>query len=270
MRTEVFRLLNGAQTSAIDMLSEPAHGLGVLSRVGGKPVFASGIVVASRFRVERFLNRGGMGEVYAATDLELHETVALKTISPHIATSPDVIQRFKREVRESRRVSHHCVCRVYGLFSHQEPSGETVWFLSMELLEGEALSRSLAGKQPVPSAIATDLIGDMVGALAAAHALGIVHRDFKPGNIMIVPSAGERDRAVVTDFGLAVNLVRDSEAQDRSRSGTPAYMAPEQAAGGEVAFPCRSVFAGHGSGGDAHGEPARARSLFRRSVLPQR
>ena len=103
VRHEVLRLLQEAESSEDDFLSTPALNLHLLlaNPADRPPCFAQGLLVAERFRIERFLNRGGMGEVYAAMDLELQESVALKTISPSIASSADAIERFKREVKPS-------------------------------------------------------------------------------------------------------------------------------------------------------------------------
>jgi Tol biopolymer transport system component/tRNA A-37 threonylcarbamoyl transferase component Bud32 len=192
--------------------------------------FFPGQIVAGRFEIVRFLNRGGMGEVYAAVDLELQEAVALKTIRPSIAAFSAAIERFKKEVRQTRRVTHPNVGRVYDLFTHEPPLGPPVWFLTMELLEGEALAGRLAAG-PLPFEQALPIIRDMAAGLAAAHDLGIVHRDFKPGNVMLVNPGLRRPRAVVTDFGLALSISPDEAASAAAqKEGTPAYMAPEQAA----------------------------------------
>lgn len=239
VRHEVLRLLAEAEHAEGDFLSTaPMNLRSFLNQQFPRTAcFSLEQVVADRFRVDRFLSRGGMGEVYAAMDLELRETVALKTISPAIASSADAIGRFKREVKESRRIADSCVCRVYDLFSHEQPSGESVWFLTMELLEGQTLADSLANHGPMPIGQALPLIGDMVAALSAAHALGIVHRDFKPSNVMLVKKGSQRERAVVTDFGLALNLSGDQSSHSVFRAvGTPAYMSPEQVAGGSVGF----------------------------------
>jgi eukaryotic-like serine/threonine-protein kinase len=238
VRHEVLRLLKDAENCGEDFLSVPLLDLHrILSQPApGAPCFAPGQEVIGRFRIDRFLGFGGMGEVYAATDLELKESVALKTIRPAIASSPDAIERFKREVKESRRITHSSVCRVYDLFSCEQPAGDPIWFLTMELLEGQALQDALATRGPLTIAEAIPLIGDMVAALSAAHAMGIVHRDFKPGNVMLVKKGTARERAVVTDFGLALDISRDQATRTGAADGTPAYMSPEQAAGGSIGF----------------------------------
>ena len=104
--------------------------------------FAAGDVLCARFEVLRFLAQGGMGEVYEARDLELGETVALKTIRPEVAGDPRVLQRFKREIALARRVTHPNVCRVFDLFHHSAPdrSGRSTTFLAMQMLHGETLA----------------------------------------------------------------------------------------------------------------------------------
>lgn len=196
-----------------------------------------GQIVAGRFRILRFINSGGMGEVFEAWDSELGDRVALKTIRPEIASFPSAIDRFKQEVRQARGVSHVNVCRVYEVFSHVLDSGEHLWFLTMELLAGETLAERLRQEGPIPTKQALDLVLQMVAGLAAAHEHSVAHRDFKSSNVMLVESPTGRTRVVVTDFGLALRIptghLTDS---DESRLGTPRYMAPEQVHGKDVGF----------------------------------
>jgi eukaryotic-like serine/threonine-protein kinase len=184
-----------------------------------------GEVISNRFEILRYINRGGMGEVYEARDSELKDRVALKTIRQEIASEPAVIERFKEEVRQARGISHPNVCRVYDLFSHEIGPGERLWFLTMELLNGQTLLDRLRQQKSVDSREALEIIEQIVAGLSAAHERGIVHRDFKSSNVMLVPN-GSRTRAVITDFGLALNT-RNTQ-NDLGRHGTPAYMAPEQ------------------------------------------
>ena len=112
-------------------------------------MFRTGDIVAFRFRIVRYLAKGGMGELYEAEDLELHERVALKTILSHIASDERSIVRFKREVHLARQVTHPNVCRIYDVFRHQDAAGswhpaDDVVFLAMELLHGETLADRLA------------------------------------------------------------------------------------------------------------------------------
>lgn len=195
----------------------------------------SGQMVAGRFRVLRFINSGGMGEVYEAWDSELGDRVALKTIRPDISSSPSAIDRFKQEVRQARSISHVNVCRVYEVFCHVLNSGEQLWFLTMELLAGEMLAERLRRGGPVPDKQALDLALQMVAGLAAAHEHSVAHRDFKTSNVMLVEHPTGKTRVVVTDFGLALRVATAQHAEP-SNFGTPLYMAPEQVHGGEVGF----------------------------------
>jgi serine/threonine protein kinase len=191
--------------------------------------------VADRYRILRFVASGGMGEVYEAEDLELHQRVALKAIRPHIAAERRVTERFKREILFARRVTHPNVCRIFDVGFHTRPSGERVTFLTMELLEGETLAARLhrAGRMKTEEAL--PLVQQMAAALSAAHAAGVVHRDFKSANVMLV-SSEDGPRAVITDFGLARGIDQQNLGDERNSTeqrelvGTPAYMAPEQVA----------------------------------------
>ena len=190
---------------------------------------ATGQIVAGRFEILRFINSGGMGEVYEAWDSDLRERIALKTIRPEIASSPSAIERFKREVKQTRVISQQNVCRVYEVFSHTQDSGDRLWFLTMELLEGLTLLERLRHQGVVPEEEALDLVEQMVAGLAAAHDHGIVHRDFKSGNVMLVGAGVNKTRVVITDFGLALNLLTEHYGNlEASGGGTPQYMAPEQ------------------------------------------
>jgi eukaryotic-like serine/threonine-protein kinase len=189
--------------------------------------------VAGRYRIVRFLARGGMGEVYEAEDLELGVHIALKTLrtlyGSEGSSESRALDRFKREVQMARKVTHPNVCRIFDLGVDQ--SSETrVVFLTMELLDGESLSDRLE-RGRVPVAEAQPLLVQMADALAAAHAAGVIHRDFKSSNVMIVDGC---KRVVVTDFGLARPSERHDDSslsQENTLIGSPKYMAPEQVEG---------------------------------------
>lgn len=232
---EVLRLVRQAESAGEDFLKPvPRSALAIVAQ-GRDTVhtFQPNQIVAGRFRIERFLDRGGMGEVYAAWDLELQETVALKTIRAAIAAARPVIERFKLEVRHTRNIAHPNVCKVYDLFQHQSERQEPVWFLTMEYLDGESLAERLRTRGPLSLEQARPLIEDMVSALAAAHAAGTIHRDFKPANVMLTTAASGREQAKVMDFGLALTVGQEGVAH-AAADGTRVYMAPEQAAGEEV------------------------------------
>jgi tetratricopeptide (TPR) repeat protein/tRNA A-37 threonylcarbamoyl transferase component Bud32/TolB-like protein len=201
---------------------------------------AVGDLLAARFRIIRFIARGGMGELYEAEDLELRERVALKAMRPEIAADEHANRRFRREVQLARQVTHPNICRIFDLFQHQPPGGRpSVVFVTMELLEGETLAERIRRDGRIASDAALPLVSQMASALAAAHQAGIVHRDFKSTNVMLLDAKtpGDVPRCVVTDFGIAyrVGEATLSGVQGPAEvAGTPDYMAPEQLEGGDV------------------------------------
>ncbi len=213
--------------------------------------FADGALLAGRFRIARFLGEGGMGEVYEAEDLELRERVALKTVRPEIAGDPRAWEEFRREVHLARKVTHPNVCRIFDVFHHYDPQDGAVdvAFVTMELLPGETLQARLKREGRLTPAVVLPLARQMAAGLGAAHARGVVHRDFKGANVMLVPAedGGAAPRAVVTDFGLARGEAGGDESYGSLHTagriaGTPAYMAPEQLTGGKVT-PAIDVYA---------------------------
>jgi serine/threonine-protein kinase len=179
-------------------------------------------VLAGRYRVHGHLGKGGMGEVYRAFDLILNQTVALKFLTKH-RVDESTLARFRNEVRLARQVSHPNVCRVYdiGLVEGHH-------FISMEYLDGEDLASLLRRIGRLPPDKATEFARKICAGLSAAHERGVLHRDLKPANIMI----DGRGNVRIADFGLA--SLADEIAPGDVRSGTPAYMSPEQKAGREV------------------------------------
>jgi eukaryotic-like serine/threonine-protein kinase len=205
------------------------------------PTFSPQEILAGRYRIIRFIGKGGMGDVYEADDLELRGRVALKTVRPAIAEIPGAMDRFKREIQLARKVTHPNVSRIFDIEHHPLPSGGDITFLTMELLRGETLAAHLLVKGRMTASESLPLISQMAAALTAAHQAGVVHRDFKTANVVLVPSdtEGGTPRAVVADFGLARDIApEDSQLTAVSMPGeimgTPAYMAPEQLKGEPV------------------------------------
>ncbi|HWE25004.1 MAG TPA: protein kinase, partial [Myxococcales bacterium] len=200
-------------------------------------------VVAGRYRVVRFIARGGSGEVYEVEDFELRTRVALKTLRPELADDDLLLARFRHEITLSRKITHPNVCRVFDLGFHRSERGR-VTFLTMELLAGESLRRRITRTGAFATTEALPIVEQMVEGLSAAHEGGVVHRDFKSDNVMLVPpGATGAARVVVTDFGLARGGQPSGfTTTSGGLQGTPAYMAPEQVEGGEIG-PATDVYA---------------------------
>ncbi len=165
-------------------------------------------LLAGRFSIVRFIARGGMGAVYEAEDLSLRTRVALKIIRSALLANSSALERFRREVLLARRVGHPNVCHVYEFYDARTADGVAVHFLTMELLEGGTLAHHLRDRGRMSTAEALPLVLQMCDGLSAAHAEGVVHRDFKSSNVLLVQRRGGSaesgsTRAVITDFGIA-------------------------------------------------------------------
>ena len=180
--------------------------------------FAAGDVFAGRYRMIARLGRGGMGDVWRAEDLVLSTDVALKLIR---ATGHDGRERILNEVRVARQITHPAVCRVFDV--GEAPGG--IVFFTMELVRGEDLAALLRRVGRLPSDRVIEIAHQLCNGLAAAHAQGVLHRDLKPGNILIDDHGAVR----ITDFGIALPR---TDAAMHHLTGTPGYMAPEQRAAG--------------------------------------
>src|ERR1019366_3533858 len=154
--------------------------------------FLPGTLVAGRYRIIGLLGRGGMGEVYRATDLTLAQSVALKFLPEDAATNERLLERFHNEVRIARQVSHPNVCRVYDI-----GEADALPFISMEYIDGEDLASLLQRIGRLPSDKALEIARKLCAGLAAAHERGVIHRDLKPQNIML----NRRGEVVIMDFG---------------------------------------------------------------------
>ncbi len=187
--------------------------------------FSPGQTFADRFTVIERVAEGGMGVVYKAIDTALDTVVALKLIQPALVGNAPLVERFRREVRVTRRLAHPNVCRVFDIGSHNG-----VLFLSMEWVEGETLQHLLRQAGTLREGKALEIAERIARALSAAHEAGVVHRDLKPANVMIDRSG----RVVVLDFGLAREEGGERLAESRAQLGTLLYMAPEQRSSSRV------------------------------------
>ena len=181
-------------------------------------------MLAGRYRLERRLAQGGMAEVWLATDISLDRRVALKWLKPSLATDPVVAERFRREAIAVAGLTHPNIVAVHDVF---EDGGRQA--VVMQLIDGKSL-RQLLDVQTRLSPELTIHIGTCVAAaLDAAHHAGFVHRDVKPGNILVTPDG----RVLLTDFGIAKGLDASGEdlTSDNVMMGTAKYLSPEQVRG---------------------------------------
>jgi serine/threonine-protein kinase len=183
-----------------------------------------------QYQLREKLGGGGMGEIYLAEHQLLKRPCALKLISPEAGADPVALARFEREVQSAARLSHPNTIEIYD-YGH---AADGTFYYVMEYLPGMNLNDLVHRFGPLPAGRAIYLFRQVCAGLAEAHALGLVHRDLKPANIYVALRGGECDVAKVLDFGL-VKLTRDPSAvtlTEKGRvSGTPLYMAPEQAVG---------------------------------------
>jgi serine/threonine-protein kinase len=189
-------------------------------------------LLAGRYLLEEQIARGGMGEVWRARDTVLDRPVAVKLLHDSLAGDAKAAKRFRREALTAAQISHPNMANVFDYIEENGQPG-----IVMELVPGETLAHRLEKKKKIPIREAVRMTDDVLSALSAAHAAGIVHRDIKPANILLTP-AGE---VKVTDFGIARSLSDASLTQTGTVMGTAHYSAPEQVRG-ESASPSSDIY----------------------------
>src|SRR5438270_9402256 len=184
-------------------------------------------LIAGRYRLGERLGRGGMGVVWAARDELLARPVAVKEVKLPASVDPEerelLRQRTLREARPAARLDHPCAVRMFDVCEEDEQA-----YLVMELIEGRTLSDVIRDEGPISPAQAAEIGICLLDALTAAHTAGIVHRDVKPGNVLVRPDG----RVTLTDFGIASTAGDPSITSTGLLLGSPAYIAPERARGG--------------------------------------
>ena len=184
---------------------------------------SDGSILAGRYRLGEVIGRGGMSTVYRAEDLRLERTVAVKVMSAALAErDPVSIARFEREARAAASLTHPGIATVYD--TGVEGAAR---YIVMELAPGRSLQAIIQEEAPLPPARAVDIAAQVADVLSVAHAAGIVHRDVKPGNVMVAPDGSVK----VLDFGIARAAGGATLTQVHSVVGTVAFMSPEQAMG---------------------------------------
>lgn len=186
-----------------------------------------GATLDGRWHLARVVGQGGLGVVFEARSVETGEIRAIKILRPEFADSPEILQRFLDEIMPSVRIDHPGVARVYEAVKARDGTP----YLVMELLQGQPLSyRMNQGRIPVEQA--ATIAKNILAALGAAHAAGVVHRDLKPGNVFLVGDAVNGTDVRVLDFGIALVVDAAGGMQRKTRTGmmlgTPGYMSPEQ------------------------------------------
>jgi serine/threonine-protein kinase len=196
-------------------------------------MISPGVTLGGRYRLEERIAGGGMGDVWRGTDEVLGRTVAVKILLPALLDEPGFAERFRGEARTMATINHPGVVDVYDYGSDQQLA-----FLVMEYVEGDALSRTLSRVGRLTPARTMALVAQAADALQAAHANGIVHRDVKPGNLLVRPNG----TLVLTDFGIARSALVGQLTQAGAVLGTASYISPEQASG-STASPASDVYA---------------------------
>ncbi|MBI5512457.1 MAG: protein kinase [Deltaproteobacteria bacterium] len=194
-------------------------------------MLATGTIIGERYRVLRALGSGGMATVYEAEHLSIGQRVAIKVLHPHLARKSDLVSRFEDEARTATRINHEHIVAVTDLGRHGE-----VPFMAMEYLQGESLADKMDREHVLSVPAAMHLLDQILAALEAVHAAGVVHRDLKPANIFLIERAGIPDYVKLLDFGVSkARFEARAKGRAATRSGivmgTPQYMAPEQALG---------------------------------------
>lgn len=210
--------------------------LATLDPLSDTGMLEPGSVIAGRYRLSRFVARGGMGEIYEAFDGFLGERVALKMILP-AAHTPNAARELQSEVRLARRVTHPNVCRIHDLGLHADAK-RRYWpipFLTMEFIEGQTLGERLRSGGRMPIWEAQAVARQLLLGLGAAHAAGVLHGDFKSDNVMLRQLPNGEVEPVITDFGLARAFDASQYlASGGALAGSVDYMAPEQLLSGRL------------------------------------
>ncbi|PTR25683.1 serine/threonine-protein kinase [Rhodococcus sp. OK519] len=190
----------------------------------------NGSVIGGRYRLQRLIATGGMGQVWEATDGRLDRRVAVKVLKAEFSSDPEFVERFRIEARTTAQLNHPGIAGVYDYGETRDEAGANLAYLVMELVAGEPLNAVLArvGRLSIPHAL--DMLEQTGRALQAAHSAGVVHRDVKPGNILITPTG----QVKITDFGIAKAVDASPVTRTGMVMGTAQYIAPEQALGQEA------------------------------------
>ena len=196
--------------------------------------------LGDRYELHQLIAAGGMGQIWRGTDVALHRPVAVKVLRSEYTGDPSFLDRFRAEAQHAASLSHPNIAAVfdYGEEIAQDGTGETLAYLVMELVEGEPLSALVAREGPLGPEATLSLLRQTAFGLGEAHDAGMVHRDVKPGNILVRPDGSVK----ITDFGIAWSARSVALTRTGQVIGTPQYLSPEQAEG-RPATPASDVYA---------------------------
>lgn len=199
-------------------------------------MLSTGQLLADRYRLTRRIAVGGMGEVWSAEDTRLDRTVAMKILKAELSGDAEFLHRFRTEARTTASLNHQGVAAVhdYGETASSPDGGQDTAYLVMELVEGEPMATLLARHGRLSVEFTLDVLEQSAQALQAAHETGLVHRDVKPGNIMIATRPNGEVSVKLTDFGIAKAAHAAPVTRSGMVMGTAHYIAPEQATGSEA------------------------------------
>lgn len=196
-----------------------------------------GVTLSGRYRLQRLIATGGMGQVWEAVDNRLGRRVAVKVLKSEFSSDPEFIERFRAEARTTAMLNHPGIASVHDYGESQMNGEGRTAYLVMELVNGEPLNSVLKRTGRLSLRHALDMLEQTGRALQIAHAAGLVHRDVKPGNILITPTG----QVKITDFGIAKAVDAAPVTQTGMVMGTAQYIAPEQALGHD-ASPASDVY----------------------------
>jgi hypothetical protein len=196
--------------------------------------------LGDRYELQQLIAAGGMGQVWRGLDIALHRPVAVKVLRSEYTGDPTFVARFRAEAQHAASLSHPNIAAVfdYGEEIAQDGTGETLAYLVMELVEGEPLSAMVAREGPLDTPTTLSLLRQTAFGLGEAHRAGMVHRDVKPGNILVRPDGSVK----ITDFGIAWSARSVALTKTGQVIGTPQYLSPEQAEG-RLATPASDIYA---------------------------
>ncbi|MBB3038051.1 serine/threonine-protein kinase [Hoyosella altamirensis] len=187
----------------------------------------SGTVIKDRYRLQRFIASGGMGEVWEALDTVLDRRVAIKILKSELSADSEFLSRFRIEARTTAQLHHPSIASIFDYGETSDDAGRSTAFLVMELINGEPLNAVISRMGRIPVPLALDMLEQTGNALQVAHEAGLVHRDVKPGNILVTPAG----QVKITDFGIAKAIDAAPVTRTGLVMGTAQYISPEQASG---------------------------------------